>query len=249
MVATSSVQDANPSTFPLQDIQELSITIAAKELDPTLLSEQFLKFSGIVPNEWELARQPVLNPGGSQVMFKNGVGIVAQPRTIMFMETIGAKELKEVLVADVARQYVSKLPNAEYKGITISPKYLAPFPSNIDGARQYITKTLLSPGPWQDVGNAPIQAGVNFLYQLDRCQLNLNINQAMLQLPDQQSIAAVLFAGNFNYPIETTNPQECLALILKGLDEWQSDFAIFKEIINERFLSHQQPESVFTKTR
>ena len=73
MVATSSVQDANPSPFPLQDIQELSITIAAKELDPTLLSEQFLKFSGIVPNEWELARQPVLNPGGSQVMFKNGV--------------------------------------------------------------------------------------------------------------------------------------------------------------------------------
>ena len=83
MVATSSVQDANPSPFPLQDIQELSITIAAKELDPTLLSEQFLKFSGIVPNEWELARQPVLNPGGSQVMFKNGVGIVAQPRTCL----------------------------------------------------------------------------------------------------------------------------------------------------------------------
>ena len=249
MVTTSSVQGGNSNTLPLQDIQELSITIGAKDLDPSLLSEQFLKFSGIVPNEWELARPPVLNSSGSQVMFKNGVGIVAQPRTIMFMETIGAKDLQEVLVADIARQYVSKLPNAEYQGLTISPKYLVPFSSNIDGARQYITKTLLAPGPWHDVGNAPIQAGINFLYQLDRCQLNLNINQAMLQLPDQQAIAAVLFAGNFNYPIESAVPQECLSLILQSLNEWQSDFGIFKDIVNERFLAQQQPETVFGKIR
>lgn len=249
MVATPSKQAGNLNNLPLQDIQELSLTIAAKDLDPTLLSEQFLKFSGIVPNEWELARPPVLNPNGSQVMFKNGVGIVAQPRTIMFMETIGAKDIKEVLVAEVARQYVSKLPNAEYQGVTISPKYLVPFPGNIDGARQYITKTLLSAGPWQDVGNAPIQAGVNFLYQLDRCQLNLNINQAMLQLPDQPAIAAVLFAGNFNYPIENDIPKERLQLVLQSLNDWQSDFEMFKSVVNDRFLAYQQPESLFGKTR
>lgn len=248
MAATPSTQDGSNNLL-LQEIQELSLTIAAKDLDPTLLSEQFLKFSGIVPNEWELARPPILNPGGSQVMFKNGVGVVAQPRTITFMETLGNKDIKEVLVGQVAHQYVSKLPNAEYQGITISPKYLVPFPSNPDGGRQYITKTLIAPGPWQDVGNAPIQAGVNFLYQLDRCQLNLNINQATLQLPDQQSIAAILFAGNFNYPIEVSTPQERLQLILQSINDWQSDFTLFKSIINDRFLAYQQPETVFGTVR
>jgi hypothetical protein len=234
----------NPVTLP-QNIQEIAVTIAAKNLDPTLLSEQFLKLSGIVPNEWEAARQPVFSPGGSQIVFKNGLGIVAQPRTVTFMETMGNKPQEEILVAKIAIQFIDKLPNAEYQGLTISPKYLIPFPQNADGARQYITRTLLAPGPWQDFGQAPVQAGVNFLYQFEGCQLSLGINQATLQLPDQGNVSALLFAGNFNYPIENPDPQARLKMLHQYLNGWQSDLDTFRGIVYERFLVQRQPETVF----
>jgi len=237
----------NPPEFKLpEDIQEVAITVAAKNLDPTILNEQFLKFTGIIPEDWELARQPVLGPQGSQIVFKNGLGIVAQPRTVTFTETIGNRNIADLLIADIARQYISKLPKAEYQGLTIAPKCLVPFPKNADSARQYITRTLLAPGPWQDFGKAPVQAGVNFLYQFETCQLNLAINQATIQIPEQPNVGALLFAGNFNYPIENPSAEGRLALLDQYLKGWQSDLQTFRSMVYDRFLVQQsQPVSVF----
>lgn len=233
------VADAKPP-IQLREIQELAVTIGAKNLNPTLLSEEFLKFSGVVPNDWELARQPVSNPGGSQVVFKNGINIVAQPRNITFVEQMGNKNLNELQISDIARQYATKLPNAEYQTLSISPKSVVPLPKGPDAARKYITESLLAPGPWQNFGNAPMQAGLNLLYQLDRCQFSLNINQAQIQIPDQDSVPALLFVGNFNYAIEGSTQQETIQNLEKGLGEWQSDFEAFREIVNQRFLAEQQ---------
>ncbi|MFN5515228.1 MAG: hypothetical protein ACK5CA_10880 [Cyanobacteriota bacterium] len=245
MTQTPLTQSKDPLTLP-QSIREITLTIAAKNLDPTLLSEQFLKFSGIVPNDLELARQPTLNPAGSQLMFKNGLGIVAQPRVVNFMETLTGKEIEDVSAPQVARQFIAKLPNAEYQGVTISPKCLIPFPNDPDGARKYITQTLLAPGSWQNFGKAPVQAGINFLYQFEGCQLNLNVNQAMLQIPDQKPVAAILFTGNFNYATDHPTPAERIKIIDQYLSAWQSDVQTFQQMIEERFMgNNQQPVSVF----
>lgn len=242
----------------IKEIQELAITIAAKNLNPTILSEEFLKFSGIVPEDWELAKQPILGPNGAQVTFQNGVSIVAQPRTVTFMEGIANKALDELQVPAIAQQYVVKLPKAEYQNLSTNPKCLVPLPNNPDSARQYITQTLMAPGPWQNVGIAPVQAGINLLYRLERCQLSLSINEATIQMPDKSSLAALLFAGNFNYAIETGSPQERLERLQQAIGEWQSDLKTFQEIVNQRFLAQAptqpqaaaQPviESVFPQT-
>ncbi len=224
----------------LQEIQELAITIAAKNLNPTMLSEEFLKFSGVIPQDWEVARQPTLGTNFSQVTFKNGINIVAQPRTITFVEQMGNRNLDELTISQVATQYVTKLPNAEYQTLSISPKSVVPFPGNPDSARQFITTKLLSPGPWQDFGTAPVQAGLNLLYQLENCQLNLSINQAQIQIPDQATIPALLFAGNFNYNVEGATQQERISKLEAGLQAWQADIKAFREIVNQRFLGEQQ---------
>ncbi len=245
----------NKAKTPLQirEIQELAISIAAKNLNPTMLSEDFLKFSGIIPDDWELAKQPVLNPNVAQVTFQNGVSIVAQQRTVTFMEAIGTKSLEELNIPVVAQKYIEKLPKAEYKGLSISPKALIPFPDNQNAARQYITKNLLAPGAWQDFGNAPVQAGLNLLYQLDRCQFSLSINEAKISLPDQSSMPALLFTGNFNYTLEDGFQQRKIDQLTQGITSWKSDLKDFQEVVKQRFLNQQnqvvsqpnQPESVF----
>ena len=95
--------------------QEFGIIIAAKNHKPTILNVDFLKYSGIVPTDWELARQPIYTQSVSQVAFTNGVAIVAEPTRIMFIEAIENKAAKEISVPNIAKKYISALPNVEYE--------------------------------------------------------------------------------------------------------------------------------------
>lgn len=234
------------SPLQLKEIQELSISISAQKLNPTMLSEDFLKASGIIPSDWDLNKQPVLNPNYAQVSFENGISIVTQPRTITFIEMLGTKNLKEIQLPQLVHRYVEKLPLAEYQGLSISPKSIVPLSGGNDAARKYITETLLSPGPWQDFGQAPVQAGLNLLYQLEQCQLNLTINEARLQLPDKRSLPALLFSGSFNYEIPSNTEQERVNKLNQAVDKWEANLEDFREIVNQRFLGQQG--SLFPQT-
>ena len=59
--------------------QEIAIVIAVPVENPTILHEVFLKQAGIIPIEWQLEREPVYSDRVAQIMFTNGVSIVAQP--------------------------------------------------------------------------------------------------------------------------------------------------------------------------
>ena len=231
-------------TAQVKYIQEMAIAISAKNLTPTMLSEEFLKFSGIVPNEWETTNQPVLNPNFAQLSFQNGVKIVAQPGTVTLVETIGNKEIEALAIPEVALKYVQKLPNAEYQNLNISPKILVPLAGGQDAANKYITKMLLAPGPWQNIGESGVQAGINLLYELQRCQLSLSINEARLQSPEQAPISALLFSGTFNYSALSQSPQERLSQLEKQLNSWKTDWQAFKEIVEQRFLRQKQEEEL-----
>ena len=232
------------SQQPIRAIQEAAIAISAKQLNPTLLSEEFLKFSGIVPNDWQLSRQPVLNSRLSQLSFKNGVSIAAQPQTVSFSETIGSKELKELTVAQLAHQFVQKLPHAEYQTLTIGSKSVIPLSNGLDAARRYIAQ-ILAPGPWQEIDGAPMQASINLQYQLQQRQLNITINEAKLQKPDQSMISALLFSSRFIYSI--ANEGEGLNQLKQRLAHWHKDWQTLQELIYQKFLSQplESDENLF----
>lgn len=234
----------NPVKPSLNNIEELTITIVAKNLNPSMLSPDFLKFSGIIPNEWELAKQPVANPRNSQVNFVNGLNIIAQPGSISFSEAIANKKLSDLNFGKVAQQYIQKLPNAEYQGLSISPKIIVPFPGEGDEERgkTFINDQLLAQGPWRNFGNNPAQAALNLFYQLEKCQLSLNINPARLQQPNDEVTSAVLFAGNFNYGFSNVSQPQILMDLTAKINEWENDFTLFKELIYQKFLQVGIPQ-------
>ena len=236
-MTTSNVASAVNSTSATRFIEEISIIIAAQDLTPTMMSQDFLKFSGIIPKEWELSQQPVLNPNFAQLNFTNGIGINAQPRTITINEPLGNKKLEELAIASVVGKYIEKLPHAEYMGLSFSPKILIPFPTSPQSVRHYITDNLLGSGAWKKIGRVPVQAGINLMYLLDRCQLTMKISEAKLQQPQQQPVMAILFAGNFNYSVIVAEKQENRAVqIAKFLNNWKTDLEEFREIVNQKFL-------------
>lgn len=96
------------------NIQELAIAITTRQHSPTILTPDFLQYSGTVPSDWGLARPPVLTNSVAQVTFQNGVSIAAQINRIIFAELIATKEPKEVEVPAIAYKYIEKLPEVDY---------------------------------------------------------------------------------------------------------------------------------------
>ncbi|MBR8831597.1 MAG: hypothetical protein N5P05_003085 [Chroococcopsis gigantea SAG 12.99] len=233
------VSSAQPSPITIREIEELAIGVVAKNLNPAMLTVDFLKFSGIVPNEWELNAQPVLSPNYSQVNFQNGISVVAQPRSITFVEVIGDPTNHNIRLPSIVSAYVDKLSLAEYQTLNLAPKSIIPLPGNEDVARKYITNTLLSPGPWQDFGQGLVQAGINLTYQLDNCQLNIGINEAKLQLPDRLPIPALLFAGSFNYELEENTSVSVVEQLKANLHNLTPNLQIFRQLVKERFLAQK----------
>ncbi len=248
----SNLEPNTPSSTAIKFIEEIGITIAAQDLTPTMVSQDFLKFSGIIPKEWELSEQPLLNPGIAQLNFKNGISINAKPRSITFNETASNKKLDDINIPKIAAKYAEKLPHADYVGLSFNPKILLPFPNNPQAARQYITGKLLGSGSWKEIGKAPVQAGLNLMYLLDRCQLNLSIAEARVQQPQKPPMFAILFSGSFNYSLSNIkSSQEKVDKLMQALKFWQTDLKTFREIVTDKFLEStqltdlSQEESVF----
>ena len=243
MTISNVASIVDPSS-KIEFIEEISVVIVAQDLTPTMMSLDFLRFSGIIPKEWELSQQPVLNPNVAQLKFTNGVSINAQPRTITISETLSNKQAENLVFHTVASKYIEKLPHAEYMGFSLSPKILLPFPDSPQSARQYITSTLLGSGSWKRIGTVPVQAGINLMYYLDRCQMTISVSEAQLRKSSEQ-VAAILFSGNFNYSVnpDLNDSETKMTQIVNFLNNWKTDLEEFREIINQKFLDENEDRS------
>lgn len=228
-------------------LQDFVIVILAKNHKPSLLTLDFLKCSGTVTSDWELARQPINANNISQVVFTNGIAITAEPQRIMFAQSIRNVSGESILIPEIARKYAQALPNMELKAVGINPRGYVPFATGAqNNAREYITRNLLSPGAWQSVGEAPPRASIDFTYKLQRAPFHLKVVEAALQ-PENQSEAMtpiIMFSGSFSYELKSENNSEKLAQLDSALNNWQSDLGEYCNIINNNFLGQASAQKV-----
>jgi len=219
-------------------VQEFGIVIAVKNHKPTILNPDFLKYSGIVPSEWELARQPVFTNNVVQIAYTSGVNIIAEPSRIMFLEAVEGKELTEVKIPEIVRKYVQSLPNLEYEAVGLNPRSHITFEQQQD-AGKYLSKTLLAPGEWQEIGQAKVRASLNLVYSLERSPFYLSINEAAIRQEDETMTPIVMFNGSFSYELVGENSSERLLHLQQAIDNWQLDIEIYQEIINKNFIDEK----------
>jgi hypothetical protein len=221
------------------DIQELALVLAVERQDPSLLTPDFLRYSGIIPEDWELARQPVRTPQAAQVSYQNGISLVAYADRTVFVETFGDRPAESIEVPSIAQRYSEVLRNLDFRAIGINFRGHVLFPGTDSGAHEYLCKTLLNPGSWQSLGTAPMRAGLNLVYTLEQSTLNLSIQEAMLQLPEQERVPVVVFGANFETAIQ---PEKAQHLQLnQALERWQKDLDLYRQVVNQ-FLQQQQQE-------
>lgn len=224
--------------------EELVIVIAERTHNPTLLNPDFLRASGIVPIDWELAEPPVVTPRQALVIFQNGIQLAATPERLAFSEIIVGKAVSQVQVPRIAANYVRALPNLEYLAVGIDFRGYVMMEDQPDAAHKYVTETLLTPGDWQNIGKTPVRAAVNFVYTLERGALNLTINEAAQRLPDAPAMTAVLFSGNFEYGLTGNFRTEQLQSLHSYLNSWQADWETYQDIVNKKFIRPSDSDKI-----
>lgn len=122
---------------PNLDVQELLIAIAVRQQNPSILTADFLKYTGIVPSDWELARPPVLTNSAAQVVYQNGVSIVAEVNKVIFAEAIATKPASDVQVTAIAHKYIQTVNQVSYQGVGINLRGLAPYDQKNFSARNF----------------------------------------------------------------------------------------------------------------
>ncbi|MEL7355613.1 MAG: hypothetical protein AAFN40_03505 [Cyanobacteria bacterium J06560_6] len=221
----------------LKAIQEIAIVVIAKGLNPTSFTPDFLVHSGIIPADWLLAQKPVVNQQMAQIVFQNGISLTAQPGKVTFSESIDTKTDEELLVAKLADKYIEVLPQANYVALGINPQKVEVFNERPQDVQTFMTKTLLQPNSWQDMGTQPMQASCNLFYQLENCRLQLSLNPTELRLPNDARVPGLLFSGNYHYELAAEGTEARTQEIRKALSCWQANLSDYRALIEDKFLA------------
>lgn len=215
---------------------DLALVVAIDNHNPRLLTLDFLQLSGIVPQEWELARPPVVSQQGSQLLFANGISIVAQPDRLIFLATLANSVEFAAEVAAIAQRYVQTLPNGQYQAVGVNLRGYA----EGENPSRFFRQRLLQPGPWLDEGEAEVNPSLTLNYQLAVGGLTLTVTPAQLQFTEQQVVEALLFAGNYNTGLQGSGVER-LQQLQTELTNWQFKWEHFAGLIQSKFLAEIDP--------
>jgi hypothetical protein len=234
------------SMSPSFVVLDLALVVALDNHSPTVMNVDFLRLSGIVPQDWELARPPVMSQQGSQLLFSNGISMVGQADRVVFLAPLltDTEGTQAEQLAGLAQRYVQALPQGEYQAVGINFRGYASSPDPA-WVNQYFERTLLQPGSWQEVGTEPVRPSLTLNYSLaDHLgQLNLTITPAQIQQAEQAPLETIFFAANYNSALNGP-PIDRFMQVQQRLATWQRPQQHFVEMVQTKFLAETGYDSL-----
>ncbi|MEM9136124.1 MAG: hypothetical protein AAGB01_02065 [Cyanobacteria bacterium P01_F01_bin.42] len=227
--------NSNPSFI----LQEMEIVLGIPKQDPTFFNLDFLTYTGIVPDTWDVAGDPQRSQQVAQIGFQNDVSLVAEPQQTVFTEILGDKGMDDIEIPNVALRFVDIMKNVSFTGLNLTFRGYVAFPNSPMAAHDYFFKNLLTPGAWQGVGTAPIRAGLDLVYTFDDRKMNFTVQEAAIRRLDDSTVAALFFNGAFesNY---ATKSSASAADVRQGIERWQGDLKQFIDVVSRFFRSANQ---------
>ncbi len=215
-------------------LNELAIVVAAKSHNPTILNPDFLKRNRIVPDDWELdtLEKQFSSVTVSQVVYNNGISILAQYEKVIFTENIKGKEYSDFQIPNIAREYVSILPHVSYTAIGFNPKGHIQVENN-EIAENFVIDNLIKAGPWELIKEVKPIVATNFVYQFDDYSIGIAIEYEKLHMEKDEYAPVISFSSNFHRDFALTEGQKELEQMLSN---WKDDLETFKSVVNS-FLS------------
>ncbi|CAN5476142.1 hypothetical protein BH24GEM3_BH24GEM3_02100 [soil metagenome] len=230
-------------------VRDVTIVVVAPNHSAGALSQSFLRDSGIVPGEWSVVGSPITTELLSQVVYGNGVQIVATPdHRLTFSEvvnrTVGKNESLPVRISGVAERYLRLSPYLRCTAVGINLACSAAIRLLASESGSPILGRFIVDGPWKLFEGGEPAAAVRFGFaRPDRGLLTVSIEDTLdergVVQPDQVSIST-----NFHHGIEEDlSSTESLNRAIEIVSRASEDIATTRALITETLLPQDQ-ESV-----
>lgn len=218
-------------------VQEIIIILATQGQTPSVVNADFLQYSGIIPDDWQLARQPIYTDEVAQIAFQSNVTVTVQPNRMVVAQAIEGKPADDLAAVQIARKLASALPKVNYQAFGFNAIGYVPFPEGEESIRQYLNHTLLAQGPWQEFDGVAVEPSFEFAYNLPQGRLSLSANSATLrQREAEEAIPIVSLTGTIEHVLKQDALSERLTELMGYLDDWQTDLKTYKDLVNNYFL-------------
>lgn len=214
-------------------VKDLIFRLAIADHNPATLNQGFLHGAGVAPVEWSVAQEPICTAEGSQLVFANGLILLAQGQLLSGQEPLdrgsGAEhpQLAELLV-----RYCRALPRLRYQALQTLLRVVRVYEGDPEAARQVMGERLLQPGDWQSFGTEPMQPTLQLAYPLEGQELTLTVSPAQVREEGEPVGSALVLAGAFEQSLAEGEALPQMEALLRG---WTSRRELLLELLTQRF--------------
>ena len=229
-------------------VQEIVIILATQGQTPSVVNADFLKYTGIVPEEWELVRQPIYKEEVAQMAYTTNVTITIQPNRMVVAQAIEGDLSKDVIATQIAHKLATTLPKVNYRAFGFNAIGYVPFSDGQESIRQYLNQTLLAPGPWQEFQGTAIEPSFEFAYNLPQGRLSLSASEAVLRKKQEETATPIVsFTGTVEHVLKQEAADARLEELIGYLDQWREDLKTYTDLVNNSFLQGR-PQTISADT-
>jgi len=204
-------------------ILNVSIVVAARYHNPSILHPSFLESQGIVPATWEVAEDPFTTPPFSLVRYGNGITFRAEPSRLEVLHEAPEPELANSPVPELVARYVEKLPHVSYTAVGVNFTAIAP----VDDPEQYLIAHFTKQERCS-FSDLPLQAvSLTFRYSVEQGTLNVRCEP---RVGDQESAGSgrgVIVSANYHTDCRGDQP---LGEVVKAISLYRQRLVHFQEV-------------------
>ena len=133
------------------EITQFSISILARNNNPTILNPDFLKINQIVPYDWETSSPIFTTEEFSRVTYKNNIAIATTPDRLILNQVIISDDF-QLIIPEIAIKYLEILPHVDYYALVIN--FMSHVTNqNSEEIDNYLREFFLCPGEWKRFKN------------------------------------------------------------------------------------------------
>jgi hypothetical protein len=199
---------------------------------PPTLNAGFLQGAGVVPEEWSLAQEPICTAEGAQLVYENGLILLAQGQVMSGQEPLDTPAAEHPQLAELLVRYCQALPLLSYQGLQTVLRVVIVYDGDIHAARRTVCEQMLQQGEWQTFGTVPMQPTLQLAYQLEDQVLTLTVAQAQVRQEEEAIGSALVFAGSFEQVVGEGDKLPQIQSMLRG---WTARRDLLLDLITNRF--------------
>lgn len=208
---------------------QFSTVVIGKTHNPSILNPDFLSVNGIVPDDWGWdVAETITTPPFAVVRYTSGVAVTVEFDKLEVTDIRVGDDPTRSKAAEIATNYVHKLPHVRYTAAGINFQTLVA----VESPETYLTERFVKPGPWHSPKRQVSAAGLRLVYLLgDEGRLTLSLDAGEAQRSDAKAKKKVVIANaNFHRDCGDHPAHEQVA---RHLTNVARDWSMYGELLTD----------------